>query len=259
MSAWVRSADPKSEETLCQHLIEMPYQLLDLLWRRILAQTPWMVSSPAWMNLCVLAVSDMVSLVALAIPSKSRMTVREIGRCFLAAMGNHLLLSAFLFAFCLVVDLPPAPPQGPQWLEFGAQLLLSLIAYDFLEYGLHRLLHHPRLLWIHRVHHQFQRPTAIATFYQHPIEFILQSAIAVLPGLAFGLHPFVTLIFTLMLAVHGCLSHLGVRGWPTPAPFVNLEYHYQHHLYHNVNYGAWTFWPDRLFGTEYRGGAASSS
>lgn len=53
------------------------------------------------------------------------------------------------------------------------------IIFDFFHYFSHRLLHENKFLYknIHKIHHKFQYPCAITTFYQHPIDILLANSL----------------------------------------------------------------------------------
>ena len=62
----------------------------------------------------------------------------------------------------------------PSCQRFLYELLICGICEEILFYYFHLLLHHPKLYkLIHKRHHQWTSPIAIATLYCHPIEHIL--------------------------------------------------------------------------------------
>lgn len=51
-----------------------------------------------------------------------------------------------------------------------------MICEDFGFYWTHRLLHHPLFYKkIHKVHHEFNNTTILATTYNHPVESVITS------------------------------------------------------------------------------------
>merc|ERR1711907_598701 len=52
-------------------------------------------------------------------------------------------------------------------------LTLWHICFDTWFYWCHRLLHHPRLYWIHKQHHTFHATVGIAATYSHPLESLV--------------------------------------------------------------------------------------
>ena len=49
------------------------------------------------------------------------------------------------------------------------QVTLFMLAEDFTFYWLHSTLHHPKLYWIHKNHHEYNRTISITAEYSHPI------------------------------------------------------------------------------------------
>jgi sterol desaturase/sphingolipid hydroxylase (fatty acid hydroxylase superfamily) len=73
-----------------------------------------------------------------------------------------------------------------EWPSIGIlalQLLIFMLTEDFLFYWAHRIFHRPSLYKkIHKVHHEFVTPTAIASLYAHPLEFIVANSLPVMAG-----------------------------------------------------------------------------
>jgi sterol desaturase/sphingolipid hydroxylase (fatty acid hydroxylase superfamily) len=71
----------------------------------------------------------------------------------------------------------------PLWWVVALQIPLFMLIEDFLFYWAHRFFHHPLLYKkIHKIHHEFVTPTAIAALYAHPLEFIIANSLPVMAG-----------------------------------------------------------------------------
>jgi sterol desaturase/sphingolipid hydroxylase (fatty acid hydroxylase superfamily) len=85
----------------------------------------------------------------------------------------------------------------PVWM-IALQIVFFMFVEDFLFYWVHRTLHRPNLYKkIHKVHHEFVTPTAIASHYAHPIEFVVANSLPVMAG-------------PLLVALFGLDMHIGV-------------------------------------------------
>lgn len=114
----------------------------------------------------------------------------------------------------------------------GWIILLHLILFTAIQeiafYYLHRLLHH-RWLYrtIHKMHHRWQAPIAIAAIYCHPSEHILGNLIPVLTGpFVLGSHRLTLLIWLIIIHFFTLNDHSGYHLPLFPSP----EFHDYHHL-----------------------------
>jgi Delta7-sterol 5-desaturase len=134
---------------------------------------------------------------------------------------------------------------------------LMLIIHDAYFYGIHRLMHHPKLFrLIHRVHHQSTNPSPWTAYAFHPLEAVLEAGI--IPLIAFTLPVYqpslgLFLLFQFFYNVYG---HLGYELYPKNfqrnwfGRWVNTgTAHNQHHEHFHGNYGLYTLIWDRVFGT----------
>jgi sterol desaturase/sphingolipid hydroxylase (fatty acid hydroxylase superfamily) len=141
----------------------------------------------------------------------------------------------------------------PAW-RFAYEILAILLVYDFAYYWLHRGMHHKKVMkYVHAVHHEVHNPTAMESFYLHPIE--LFSGLALLIACTWLIGPVHMYSFFVVFFVHTTLNitvHSGLtsKNWLL-FPIDHLtKKHYIHHAgnYDN-NYASLTpFW-DMLFGT----------
>lgn len=59
-------------------------------------------------------------------------------------------------------------------------------------------MHHPKLYWIHKVHHEYKQPISISSHHFHPIEYIGLSAFGSTVGfriLSLGTHVHISSLF----------------------------------------------------------------
>lgn len=143
---------------------------------------------------------------------------------------------------------------GPRaWLD----VLVLLLVMDFLMYWLHRMAHHPRVFpWLHRLHHEFERPRPLTLFVLHPLEnlsfgFLWLAVIAVYPASWLGMS-----VYLALNLIFGTLGHVGVEPFPDRWARIPVlrqigssSFHARHHQDLSGNFGFYTLLWDRLFGT----------
>ncbi len=144
----------------------------------------------------------------------------------------------------------------PVWSQF---LLLFVVA-DFIQWNVHRWLHHSPWLWeFHKVHHSVEEMGFAAHLRYHWMETIVYKSVQYLPlsMIGFGLDDFFILHLVTILIGH--LNHANVKITYGPLKYVlnNPVMHLWHHAKevpagsHGVNYGiSLSLW-DYLFGTAY--------
>jgi len=144
----------------------------------------------------------------------------------------------------------------PTWSQF---LLLFVVA-DFIQWNVHRWLHHSPWLWeFHKVHHSVEEMGFAAHLRYHWMETIVYKTVQYLPlaMIGFGLDDF--FILHLVTIVIGHLNHANVKITYGPLKYIlnNPVMHLWHHAKelpsgsHGVNYGiSLSLW-DYLFGTAY--------
>ena len=129
-----------------------------------------------------------------------------------------------------------------------------LVIYDFLYYGLHRGMHHKKVMrWVHGVHHRAKTPSALESFYLHPIELLAGLSLLMLSTWLVGPvhgHAFIAAFFvysTLNILIHSGLD--SGRWWLWPIDALTRKHHVHHHDDFSKNYSSLTPLPDWLFGT----------
>lgn len=145
----------------------------------------------------------------------------------------------------------------PLWLQFLVFLLLK----DFLEWGIHNLLHRVPWLWeFHKVHHSIEELDWIGNFRFHWMEIVVYQAFTYFPLVILGVDGRVILAIAVVVTLIGHLNHsnLNISWGPLRYVLNSPRMHVWHHDYtwpadrpHGVNFGiALSLW-DWLFGTAY--------
>ena len=149
------------------------------------------------------------------------------------------------------------------YLTFIPLSFLSEIIFDFFHYWAHRLSHSNKFLYkIHKEHHKHKYPTAITTFYQHPIDLIISNSIpALLSAYIVRLSLFQLSILSVYKTFVEIGGHTGKKLYPTCSfPQINAlpkllgielysEDHDVHHTHVTCNYSKrFSIW-DKIYGT----------
>lgn len=172
-------------------------------------------------------------------------------------VGNSTLSLIFVGAMLGALSMFALKTEG-SLLRVPLDTIAIVLIYDFTYYGMHRLMHHRRLVrYVHAVHHRARNPSALESFYLHPVELfaglaLLHASIAVYAAVLGPVH-----IYTYVLAffVHSTLNilvHSGlVFGHWALAPIDALaKKHSVHHKDDSRrNYASMTPLPDWIFGT----------
>ena len=175
----------------------------------------------------------------------------------------NLLFVSIIFMYIICVYIMPlrgAARYSDDWSVFQLlrDLPVILICEEIGFYLSHRLFHLPILYkHIHKQHHDFTAPFALAANYAHPIEHIVANLSPLLAGaVIMGSHP-----FTITLWISGALINTSVShsGWNLPM-FFSPSFHDWHHEKFNENFGVLEVL-DHWFKTDtrYRKAMASGS
>lgn len=154
-------------------------------------------------------------------------------------------------------------------MAFLAKLWVGRVCVDAGFWAGHRALHHPRLYWLHRKHHEHHRPSLLTNAHFSPLDLWIEGALplalamVVLDALRMPLRRFELSLFAAYFAWHESGSHCGkplpvITYFPPLAPVYqialgpvdlgNVKHHDLHHALLNCNYGI-TIWPDIVMGT----------
>ncbi|KAL3460809.1 fatty acid hydroxylase superfamily-domain-containing protein [Aspergillus heterothallicus] len=179
-------------------------------------------------------------------------TRKDLYECLKVVLGNQLLTSALHLILLLFVQQGNPTyqiiPTLPSYSELIRDILLSVLLREALFYYSHRLLH-SRYFYsrIHKQHHRFTAPIALAAQYAHPLEQICANALPIsLPPQLLGSHILTFWIFLGYELVNTATVHSGYDFLDGKA-----RMHDAHHERFNLNYGSiglldWIHGTDRL-------------
>ena len=129
--------------------------------------------------------------------------------------------------------------------ELFLKMPIHVVVTETCFYTLHRLLHALPWLYrhVHKVHHRWTAPTAMACVYAHPLEFALANVWPIYASaIVTNAHPYTCYAWWALAMAGTCLGHCGYRiaGYQ--------DAHDQHHVSFHVHYGG-LFLSDWLMGT----------
>ncbi|WP_317203907.1 sterol desaturase family protein [Janthinobacterium sp.] len=147
-----------------------------------------------------------------------------------------------------------------QSLHFLPQLLLCILAADFVQYWIHRAYHEIPFLWrFHAVHHSAKTMDWLAGSRQHILELIV-TRVGVLGALyVLGFDKEVMDVYIIVVGFQAVFNHANVHlPWgPLRHIIVTPDFHHWHHSSDAVaidrNYAAHYAFLDRIFGTLIKG------
>ncbi|KAJ5717934.1 hypothetical protein N7488_003580 [Penicillium malachiteum] len=188
-------------------------------------------------------------------PAPKQPTRNDILRCFLVVTRNQIL-SSVLHLTLLTLSSKAGSKSAyrveasfPSMGEFGRDFLISILLREAMFYYSHRLLHVPYLYRrIHKKHHKFTAPIALAAQFAHPIEQICANALPIsLPPQLLRSHVLTFWSFLAWELFNTATVHSGYDFFHNKAKMHDL-----HHEKFNLNYGSIGLF-DWLHGTDKLG------
>jgi sterol desaturase/sphingolipid hydroxylase (fatty acid hydroxylase superfamily) len=148
-------------------------------------------------------------------------------------------------------------------IPIAAQVVLAVLAYEFVQYWIHRASHEApgrfgHFLWrIHAVHHLPSGVYFLMHPVMHPINAVVAILLGLIPAYLLGASAEAVFMFNVLLGLQGSFSHFNapVKAGPLNYLLVGTELHRLHHsarLDQARNFGVLTPVWDLVFGTYVR-------
>jgi len=146
---------------------------------------------------------------------------------------KYFIMSKFTADMSFTTDDWPSYPT-----LFAHNVALTLV-HEFGFYWCHRLAHHPNLYTYHKVHHDYQQNTILASQHEHPIDYIVTIATPALLALAIiNPHSFTLFHWMAWLIVANIDDHVGYAfPWSPVRWFWFAASTDQHEFHHSKNMG----------------------
>ena len=218
-------------------------------------------------GLAFLAIDHVGWLSRYKIQADAKVTRQQLGKLALNLIINFgitLLLESHLIigrATAAGRGLTVSPELPAPWVTIATIVGCAMLQEPVFYYS-HRLLHvGPLYRHIHKVHHEFHAPIALAAVYAHPLEFGIQNIMPLfVPYLLLRSHLFTFYVGCVLNVLGTQMHHCGYRlpAWAFPfgAPKgPQPNFHDFHHEATHCNFGILGLL-DRLHGTDTKWRAA---
>lgn len=185
-------------------------------------------------------------------PAPKQPSRQEIRHCLAVVAQNQLLTSGLhLLQLTLVTKTSSSyriEPSLPGFSEFVRDFLICVLLREAFFYYSHRLFHLPYFyVRVHKKHHKFTAPIALAAQFAHPIEQIFANALPIsVPPQIVGAHVLTFWLFLAFELFNTATVHSGYDFFRNKAKMHDL-----HHEKFNLNYGSiglldWVHGTDQL-------------
>lgn len=187
-------------------------------------------------------------------PAPKQPTRSDIVRCFIVVTQNQILSSVLHMGLLFITSRAGSASSYrveavlPSATELVRDILISVLLREAMFYYSHRLLHLPYFYRrIHKKHHKFTAPIALAAQFAHPLEQIFANALPIsLPPQLLRSHVLTFWIFLAWELFNTATVHSGYDFFHNKAKMHDL-----HHEQFNLNYGSiglldWVHGTDKL-------------
>ncbi|HEY2864126.1 MAG TPA: sterol desaturase family protein [Casimicrobiaceae bacterium] len=193
------------------------------------------------------------------IPSRRRHVLRNLALFVCVVAVADGLVGVWLLDIQSRLTITPPGLLTPLGLPVIAQVVVAFVLMDLATYGVHRLFHAHRWLWlIHSVHHSDGDVDVSTSVRHHPVEVAADVAVKLALYLLLGLPLWIEAARTLLINPLSMAQHANIAypAWverPLRWLLVTPAMHRVHHLpgprQTNSNYGqCFSVW-DRIFGS----------
>lgn len=180
---------------------------------------------------------------------------RDILQCARVVARNQIMSAAFHIGQLYIASHSRLIPSSyrveasfPPFSEIALDLIGCLLMREIMFYYVHRIFHNPKFYGpIHKQHHRFTAPMALAAQYAHPFEHLVANVLPIsLPPQLLGSHIITFWIFLAYELFETATVHSGYDFFYSLARTHDL-----HHEKFNLNYGTiglldWFHGTDRL-------------
>jgi sterol desaturase/sphingolipid hydroxylase (fatty acid hydroxylase superfamily) len=146
---------------------------------------------------------------------------------FLVSLLIYSHVTGFIFQH---VSMPPLTRMVGAW-PVPLQAAVVLVAYDAMQYWLHRGFHDDALWRYHAVHHSAEEIDILTSFRIHPVNFLVYSGGPTIVLLLAGFSPAAFIALAPINFLMGCLTHANLNWTYGPLRYVvsSPMFHRWHH------------------------------